>query len=402
MAAVSPSGSDPDPSKLTVLKDALYDQCVQNGDESHLFSQEELLSLGVTEDTGTLMRVLQALINDRLLILVARQGGGICWKWRAAEDAAKYKGLNREQSMVYELVDAAGGDGIWTRTLKARLQMHDSVLKQHLKFLESKAYIKDMKSVEHPNKKMYIKASLRPSDRATGGPWYTDSNLDEAFISELLKVIFDFITRQSTYRSVHGGHKEKQPKKGILKGDRDAVAGGAKGRKRTAEDMSTDDKPQPPAQAQQAREKQHREPRRTQLLPLPAGYNSYPTVRQIAELISTSGITNNTTLGISDVQQLVDVLVYDGLVEPIRVGKVRGYRTVRAARVDPTPLTALMRDHSMDEDMLELQAQDMGAGPMSNGLTEAPCGRCPVFDLCEEGGPVNPGNCVYFQRWLGD
>ncbi|ROV99644.1 hypothetical protein VSDG_03073 [Cytospora chrysosperma] len=403
MAAASPAGSDPDPSKLAVLKDALYDQCVQNGDENRLYSQDELLSLGVTEDANTLMRVLQALINDRLLVLVARQGGGICWKWRPADDAAKYKGLNREQSMVYELVDAAGADGIWTRTLKARLQMHDSVLKQHLKFLESKAYIKDMKSVEHPNKKMYIKASLRPSDRATGGPWYTDSNLDEAFISELLKVIFDFITRQSTYRSVHGGgHKEKQPKKGILKGDKDAGAA-ARGKKRGAEDMSTEDQSQ--QQGQPPREKQQqraREPRRTQLLPLPAGYNSYPTVRQIAELISTSGITNNTTLGISDVQQLVDVLVFDGLVEPIRVGKVRGYRTVRAARVDPMPLTAVMRDHSMDDDMLELQAQDMGAGPMSNGLTEAPCGRCPVFDLCDEGGPVNPQSCVYFQRWLGD
>ncbi|ROW11806.1 hypothetical protein VPNG_05030 [Cytospora leucostoma] len=399
MATASPAGSDPDPTKLSVLKDALYDQCVQNGDESHLYSQDELLSLGVTDDANTLLRIVQALTDDRLLVLVARQGGGLCWKWRPAEDAAKYKGLNREQSMVYELVDAAGADGIWTRTLKARLQMHDSVLKQHLKFLESKGYIKDMKSVEHPNKKMYIKASLRPSDRATGGPWYTDSNLDEAFISELLKVIFDFITRQSTYRSVHGGgHKEKQPKKGILKGDKDAVAAAKAGKKRGAEDISTDDAPAP----KEKQQRQHREPKRTQLLPLPAGYNSYPTVRQIAELISTSGITNNTTLGIADVQQLVDVLVYDGLVEPIRVGKVRGYRTVRAARVDPTPLTALMRDHSMDEDMLELQAQDMGAGPMSNGLTEAPCGRCPVFDLCDEGGPVSPGNCVYFQRWLGD
>lgn len=398
MAAASPAGSD-DPTKLSVLKDALYDQCVQNGDESRLYGQDELLSLGVTDDVSTLLRIVQALTDDRLLILV-RQAGALCWKWRPAEDAAKYKGLNREQSMVYEMVDAAGADGIWTRTLKARLQMHDSVLKQHFKFLESKGYIKDMKSVEHPNKKMYIKASLRPSDRATGGPWYTDSNLDEAFISELLKVIFDFITRQSTYRSVHGGgHKEKQPKKGILKGDKDAVAAASRaGKKRGAEDISTDDAPR-----EKQQQRQHREPKkRTQLLPLPAGYNSYPTVREIAELISTSGITNNTTLGIADVQQLVDVLVYDGLVEPVRVGKVRGYRTVRAARVDPTPLTALMRDHSMDEDMLELQAQDMGAGPMSNGLTEAPCGRCPVFDLCDEGGPVSPGNCVYFQRWLGD
>ena len=33
-------------------------------------------------------------------------------------------------------------------------------------------------------------------------------------------------------------------------------------------------------------------------------------------------------------------------------------------------------------------------------LSEAPCGRCPVFDLCEEGGPVAPSNCEYFNDWL--
>lgn len=396
MTSASPSGPDMEPAKLAVLKDALYDQCVASGDETTLFAQEDLLGMGVTDNVHVLVTIIQHLINEKLLIVVNRQGGGYLWKWRSAADAEKYRHLNREQSMVYEMIEDAGADGIWSRTLKARLGMHDSVLKQHLKFLESKSYIKDMKSVEHPNKKMYIKASLRPSDKATGGPWYTDSNLDEAFISELLKVIFDFITRQSTYRSVHvGPRKDKQPKKGILKGE---PMSAGKGKKRSAEDMSADD---PALSATRDKPiKSVRGPKRTQLLPLPAGYNGYPTTRQIAELISTSGITSNTTLTIADVQQLVDVLVYDGLVEPVRVGKNQGYRTVRPVAVDPTPLTALMRDGA-DDDVAELQAGDMGAGPLSNGVTEAPCGRCPVFELCEEGGPVSPASCVYFERWLG-
>lgn len=379
------------------MKEALYDQCVAAGDEGHLFTQEEFMSFGITESIHTLLAIIQSLSNEKLLIPMTRPGGGYAWRYRSVADAEKYRHLNREQSMVYEMIDDAGADGIWSRTLKARLGMHDSVLKQHLKFLESKAFIKDMKSVEHPNKKMYIKASLRPSDKATGGPWYTDSNLDEAFIQELLKVVFDYITKESTYRSVHIARKEKQPKKGILKGDPNPVA---KVKKRTADDISTDEPPDVATKDRSSRP--HRETKRTQLLPLPAGYNKYPTVRQIAELISASGITNNTTLTIADVQQLVDVLVYDGLVEPVQVGKTKGYRTVRPAKVDPTPLTALMRDDHMDEDLMELQATDMGADPMSNGLTEAPCGRCPVFDLCEEGGPVSASNCVYFQRWLGD
>jgi DNA-directed RNA polymerase III subunit RPC6 len=34
------------------------------------------------------------------------------------------------------------------------------------------------------------------------------------------------------------------------------------------------------------------------------------------------------------------------------------------------------------------------------GWSEAPCGRCPVFDFCKEGGPVEPSGCEYYGEWL--
>jgi DNA-directed RNA polymerase III subunit RPC6 len=34
------------------------------------------------------------------------------------------------------------------------------------------------------------------------------------------------------------------------------------------------------------------------------------------------------------------------------------------------------------------------------GLTESPCGLCPSFEFCKEGGPVNPQECVYYGEWL--
>ncbi len=72
------------------------------------------------------------------------------------------------------MIDEAGEEGIWTKTIKQRLNLHDAVFRSASKYLESRNMIADMKSVEHPTRKMYIKSSLRPSDRATGGPWYTD------------------------------------------------------------------------------------------------------------------------------------------------------------------------------------------------------------------------------------
>ena len=34
------------------------------------------------------------------------------------------------------------------------------------------------------------------------------------------------------------------------------------------------------------------------------------------------------------------------------------------------------------------------------GWSEAPCGSCPVFDFCKEGGPVGPSGCDYYGEWL--
>lgn len=410
MSTSNPSGGA-EPHKIALLKDALYDAIVDAaaGDASARFDQDDLMGLKITNDIHVLLQLIQGLMADKLLITLSRVGGGTLWSFRSTADATKYRTLNREQSMVYEMVEGAGADGIWSRTLKARLGFHDSVLKTHLKFLESKNYVSEMKSVEHPNKKMYIKAGLRPSDRAAGGSWYTDGELDEAFISELLKFVFDYVTQQSTYRHIEAAPRiKREPKKGVLKGGDPALSAKAKGKKRAADDISTEDAPKPAAATARKAAAAPRERKQIQLLPLPAGYNGYPTTRQIAQFIAGTGITE-TTLTIPDVQQLVDVLVYDGLLEPIasasRSGKAQPprYRTVRPLATDPTPLTAMMRDSSaaMDLDVLDLSVGDMGAHPLSNGLTEAPCGNCPVFELCEEGGPVSPGNCVYFKRWLG-
>lgn len=314
--------------------------------------------------------------------------------------AHRYTSLpNDETVMVYSIIDEAGADGIWNRTIKNKLNMHEAVVKNCIKFLETKGYIASMKNVEHPNKKMYIKATLRPSERATGGPWFTEGELDTAFITELEGIVFEYIKTKSAYRgsvphtggpaSASGG-ATKLPKRGTIAGGGGDTT--ARGTKRSATEISTEDTSPAPA-ARGATTKT-----RAVFLPMPAGYKHYPTVAEIAKFIHDTGITNNTTLGEADIQQLVDVLTYDGLIELVRVGRRRGYRVTRAMRQDTVPF------HKRQKEREAGVGLDMplvpGAEPLSNGVTEAPCGRCPVFDLCEEGGPVSPSNCVYFLQWL--
>ncbi|KAK1991594.1 RNA polymerase Rpc34 [Colletotrichum falcatum] len=395
-SAATTSSTD---SKMEVWKEALYDHLQKAGDESQLFTQYDILDFDIipNRDTVTLLKVLQSLTNDRLLIAVSSQTG-LAWRWRSVEDAEKYKLCSTdEQRMVYGAIDDAGGDGIWSKSIQNRLNMHDSVLKTALKQLQGKGLIAPFKNVEHPNKRMFIKASMRPSERATGGPWFTDSTLDEAFIEDLQRVIFDYVKHKSTYLSTGSSAAASSspaatrtavPKKGVLKGGLDAARAG---RKRAADEMSAaadddnNNKTAVPAV-------QPPPPRRVPVnLPLPAGYKEYPTVREIARFISQSGITSDTILGEEDMQKLIDVLVFDGLVEPVRVAGRLGYRVTRAPR-QSTANWAARQDGASNEGEPD---------PFVNGYTEAPCGRCPVFDLCEEGGPVSASNCVYFERWLG-
>ncbi|KAK4240443.1 hypothetical protein C8A03DRAFT_13253 [Achaetomium macrosporum] len=397
------NGIADDSAKLQILKDALYDEIRQHGSETRLFGQQDLLDLNIIprNDVTLLVRVIQALTDDKLLVGTTNHHAGLAWRWRSREEAKKYTSLpNDETVMVYSIIDEAGADGIWNRTIKNRLNMHEAVVKNCIKYLEQKGYIASMKNVEHPNKKMYIKATLRPSERATGGPWFTEGELDTAFISELESIVFEYIKTKSAYRGSQAqpggaasssGGAIKVPKKGAISSGEATP----RGTKRAATDISTDDaSPAPTLNTSRGGNAKSR----AVFLPMPAGYNQYPTVAEIAKFIHDTGITNNTTLGEADIQQLVDVLTYDGLIEPVRVGRRRGYRVTRAMKQDTVPFHKRQKEREagigLDQPLV------VGAEPLSNGLTEAPCGRCPVFELCEEGGPVSPSNCVYFLQWL--
>ncbi|KAM7188453.1 DNA-directed RNA polymerase [Naviculisporaceae sp. PSN 640] len=401
--------------KMGVFKDLLYDAISDFGSDTRLFTQNDLLDLNVipNRDATLLLKVVQALTSAKLLIGTTT-ADGLAWRRRSREEAKKYLSLPNDDTMlVYSVIDEAGADGIWNRTIKNRLNMHESVVKNCIKFLETKGYIAPMKSVEHPNKKMYIRANLRPSERATGGPWFTDGELDTPFVIGLQELIFDYIKQQSAYLSNHvpmGGGATRAPKK-VVRGTAPSANATAttsadsssvpRGTKRPAAEITNDDglqnSPPRPATTTNSAPAAPHNPRPTKkiFLPLPAGYKSYPTVTEIAQVIAKAGVTNSTILSEADIQLVVDTLTYDGLVEPIKVDGRKGYRVTRAVKQDPVPLA------KRNEGRTDLPPLIPGPPPVSNGLTEVPCGACPVFDICEEGGPVSPSTCVYIPRWLG-
>ena len=247
---------------------------------------------------------------------------------------------------MYSYVESSGREGIWTRTIRSRTNLHQTTMNRCLKVLESKILIKPIQSAKFPKRKIYILAHLQPSDDVTGGPFYTDGLLDEEFVHQLCLWAERYVLGRSWY---HPSSKTLQKK-----------------RKRSK--LSEEE-----AEELRAQEFREAEKEKTMVMkPMPPGYTGYPTLPEITKAVNESGLSG-VIMKEAEMRQLMEILCWDN-----RLMKVMGGRGFKAVRIGG------------GKDGVKAQ----------NGLTEAPCGRCPVFDLCEESGPVNARTCTYFQDWL--
>lgn len=296
--------------------------------------------------------------------------------------------------MVYASIESSGTAGIWTKTIKAKSGVHSKVLDRVYKSLEQKGLIKPMKSVKHPQRKMYIRAGLTPSEEATGGTWFNDGRLDIGMIEAVTDAIEAYCSFQSWKEAQDDSeddfveqHKRKQPHDGF---DEEG-----KGKTKKLEN----------GRMAEMNAKPRKQPR---YHPHSPGYQAYPTLHHISNELMEKKITqlaipNNAIL------QVLDVMVYDDKL----------FRVARDARADETPddpdsnqiwmyrcfTTPLdlgqrrMREKRMrDGHGAALRAQeleDIGRG----GFSEVPCLSCPVFEICGNGGPVNVKTCQYLGPW---
>ncbi|KAK6432166.1 34-kDa subunit of RNA polymerase III (C), partial [Oleoguttula sp. CCFEE 5521] len=208
-----------------------------------------------------------------------------------------------------------------------------------------------------------------PADDVTGGSFFDAGDLDESLVEELSNLIV-FHVRGQSWVDVKRRSRREAPL------DVDEEEGQERSGQKRHTGSGGDIEDAPPAKQRK------REPEVTQMA-YPAGSRGYPTAESIHDFVTNSNAirpTKAASLTVQEVQGILKVLVWDGKLEKVGAG----YRTCLGV--------SYKVPGSYDFDDRE--------GEVGNGLTEAPCGRCPVFDLCAEGGPVNAGNCIYFDQWL--
>ncbi|RVD87027.1 uncharacterized protein DFL_005276 [Arthrobotrys flagrans] len=298
-------------SDLQAVARKIYDACGHN--HQKLYTSDELLPFVPSRDQLELVTIINELLG-RGYIRTLKQGDAYVYKFVSKDEVDRTRNLTPDEALVYQHIESAAREGIWSKTLKARTNLHPTVLTRCLKTLENHRYIKSIKSVKFPTRKIYMLWDLTPTIEVTGGPWFTDAELDADFINALLVAIERFVTSRSF-------PKQKPGMNGVV-------------------------------------------------VVFEAGYTGYPTLSDITQWVKNSNLTE-VELSEVDIKALLEVLIYDGKLERVIGGTA--YKAIR--RVE---------------------------GAVKQGVTEAPCGRCPVFDLCHEDGPINAANCVYFEKWLAE
>lgn len=235
--------------------------------------------------------------------------------------------------------------------VKQRTNLHQTIMNRCLKSLEAKNYVKSVRNVKYPQRKIYMLSGLQPSEDITGGAWFTDGVLDADFIRGLSGFIEHWVSARSWYDPTSAGQSNSKKRK-----------------------LPTDG-PEP------------------QYLPYLASYNGYPTTSDVTKAINNSGLTP-VTMDEGSIGQLLQMLCYDNRLISLRDGAA--FKSVKK----PSKIHLQRELGLSDSSSAKTEAEKRSLLLNSNGMTEVPCGRCPVFSLCHEGGPVNAENCQYFDEWL--
>lgn len=109
------------------------------------------------------------------------------------------------------------------------------------------------------------------------------------------------------------------------------------------------------------------------------------TAEQVASFIASTNVSHQV-LSPEDIDGVLCTLKYDGLLENIEDSISDASIPTFSAQGRKSKRYRLAK-HRTDS---------------IQPYSETPCGVCPVFHKCQEGGPISPERCDYYTQWLNE
>ena len=274
-------------------------------------------------------------------------GGRAVFKARVGEVAGQLAALGRVEKDVYKAIEATGSRGAWKRSLRYKTDLHPERLGKALKALEKDKLVKQVNSVQHKSRKVYLVSGVRLTEDITGGCWYTDAEIDQDFVDEITEFVINFVKQRSwilgeevpleTLHAATANHKKDAIATGQNENDRQG-----KGNEKLKPKNSTRSQPAdtpsgtekaleiiksgPVKTEQDANAPSHiqevlhvepivdRKSRRALILPSP-DYKSYATATDVFQFIDGLKLIKGKSYTREDMSLLLNKLVFDGRLE---------------------------------------------------------------------------------------
>ncbi|XP_078034605.1 RNA polymerase III subunit F isoform X1 [Augochlora pura] len=154
----------------------------------------------LTTEMPDLQPVQRARIINKLLSQghfdLFKQGGSLLYRLKDPSKAKVAKGADNEEKIVYTIIEEAGNKGIWIRDIRFKSNLMPTQLNKILKSLETKKFIKAVKSVAASKKKVYMLYNLEPDTSVTGGAWYQDQDFEAEFVDVLNQQCYRFLEKK--------------------------------------------------------------------------------------------------------------------------------------------------------------------------------------------------------------
>ena len=179
---------------------------------------------------------------------------------------------------------------------------------------------------------------LEPSTEITGGPWFSDNELDSEFIEGLMKACLKFIYSRSF--------------------------------------------PRDPASI------------------FPASYTGYATLESVHRFIVDSGICT-IELSEEDILCLIEALEFDGKIQRIIPLDNKLHSDALSRVVEDETFMSDSVETYYYKACKEMQWPHMSEESSRQiAYLDIPCSVCPVVHECTEMGPISPPKCDYLTRWI--
>ncbi|KIJ45899.1 hypothetical protein M422DRAFT_59678 [Sphaerobolus stellatus SS14] len=488
---------------LNASEQKIHQACLAS--DKKTLTQKEVDTL--VPDGNSRVAAINFLLGTGLFKMLQDANRQISYKAVAKKEMEIKKEMGGDESMVLSHIQASGNQGIWTKHLKGKTELHQTVITRCLKSLEQKGLIKSVVAVKYPTRKIYMLSHLEPSVELTGGPWYSENELDTEFINMLTQACLRFIQDKSYPRSdvswetdvpsenqaplysinhsasyptakqihswlknsrlseqelgvehvemllnvlIYNGEIERLPAYGASMWDMGAMDEDSeeerkerkrkkkekerekkKSKKRSRKDESSDDESEEEKRKKKKRKmkeesdesddgdrkskskKSTKKKRKLESDEEDSGSGSESdseddrkkskkrkSSKSKSKSKKRSRASSESDSSDSDSDS-------DSDSSSTSRKRKRSKSRTRSRSKSKAKSAFDVSDSDSDEGMTTIG----GAGSanvyrairqerVSLGWSQAPCGRCPVFDFCSQNGPVNPDDCMYYSKWL--